>query len=166
MNTNTNTTGIRTIRPLPFAEARSKEIESLGLFSSDKNQKEDYTAALPRHLRRRAAAHRRFKRGYAPRRDKDKTIENRRVKRRRAQLRDVATQQRFKRLETHEWHTKRMHMVDMWWGYRVGEHRSDIGLRSAARAAMSSNRLCALHDASIEVSWSYEVARDRLWRPC
>eukprot|EP00938_MAST-03A_sp_MAST-3A-sp1_P001933 g1933.t1 len=143
---NTNTTGIRTIRPLPFAEARSKEIESLGLFS---DKKEDYTAALPRHLRRRAAAHRRFKRGYAPRRENG-TTENRRSKRRRAQLREVATQQRFKRLETHEWHTKRMHMVDMWWGYRVGEHRSDIGLRSAARAATSSNRLCALHDASYQ----------------
>lgn len=132
--------GIRSIRPIKFAEARRSEILSLDLLQ------ESCADALPRHLRRRAAAHRRFKRGYAPKRDDDVT-DNRRSKRRRSKLRELASQQRFKRLETHEWHTKRMHMKDMWWGYRVGEHRSDIGLRSAARAS-SSNRACALHDAS------------------
>ena len=148
MKSSKNGVGIRVIRPLNFAEARCKEIASLGLLEESSTSK-DYANALPRHLRRRAAAHRRFKRGYAPRREKEEDRpENRRSKRRRAQLREVANQQKFKRLETHEWHTKRMHMVDMWWGYRVGEHRSDIGLRSAARAATSSTGLCALHDAS------------------
>ena len=35
-------------------------------------------------------------------------------------------------LETHIWHTKRMHMVDKW-SYRLAEHCNDKGVRATYR---------------------------------
>ncbi len=43
-------------------------------------------------------------------------------------------QRKHKWLETHIWHAKRFHMVDLW-GYRVPDLPNDKGFRACYRAA-------------------------------
>lgn len=53
-------------------------------------------------------------------------------------------QKKHRWLETHIWHAKRMHMVDVW-GYRLAEFPNDKSTRYSFKAAQ---HLATLYDAS------------------
>mmetsp|Transcript_4298 Transcript_4298/g.6426 ORF Transcript_4298/g.6426 Transcript_4298/m.6426 type:complete len:571 (+) Transcript_4298:19-1731(+) len=104
---------------------------------------------VPRHLRRRTTAHARRKK-MPPRKKNHTNTKN--FDKMRTHHRDetkmvveqTATSSQARKLSTHRWHSKRMEMVDLW-GYKVGLHRKDRGIRAAYR---SQRDICTLHDMS------------------
>ncbi|KAI9456168.1 POP1-domain-containing protein [Russula earlei] len=140
-----------------FVESRSFEITAMQ--EAMKNLASTHRAwqELPRHLRRRAASHR-VRRVPLRLRNKSRTEMDtlrrkilgrplpKRGKARRELRSDIfARRQRDKKwLETHLWHSKRMHMENMW-GYRLSVNPTEKSFRPSHRASVHGS---ILHDAS------------------
>nr|XP_018667943.1 ribonucleases P/MRP protein subunit POP1 isoform X2 [Ciona intestinalis] len=151
----------RVISVLQHANAAANEIQSM--MSAIKQHSGNKTALqiLPRHMRRRSAAHN-VKR--LPRRLRElaqqqgaQNGENTKVCRKKRR-RNINLQNEYSKragksgwLETHMWHAKRFHMTDTndplysAWGHRVAIHPNDKSFRACYRATANH---CLLQDIS------------------
>lgn len=139
-----------------FAQARSFEIGAMQ--SAIKNATEAAShrvwQTLPRHLRRRAASHD-VRRVPVRLREKAKLeidpVKRRKfmklLKRKRRLARGSGRTQKFRNrqknktwLETHLWHAKRMHMLDIW-GYRLAVRPTEKSFRPSHRAAVHGSTI-------------------------
>ncbi|KAI0755130.1 POP1-domain-containing protein [Daedaleopsis nitida] len=142
-----------------FAEARAFEVNAMheAMQNARSNSTQRAWQQLPRHLRRRAASHdvRRV-----PLRLRDKARAEMDPARRKALGRNNPKHGKYKKvrrtidflrrqrdktwLETHIWHSKRMHMENMW-GYRLAKTPTEKSFRPSHRASVHGS---ILHDAS------------------
>ncbi|KAH9924259.1 POP1-domain-containing protein [Epithele typhae] len=164
-----------------FAEARAFEINAM--HEAMQNARSSSTTRawqqLPRHLRRRAASHD-VRRVPLKLRDKAqaemdpvkrKSLGRRNPKQGKARkvkrTTDLLRRQKDKAwLETHIWHSKRMHMEEMW-GYRLAVTPTEKSFRPSHRASIHGS---ILHDASyyavIELRGPEGILRSTLHRCC
>ncbi|KAF7291584.1 hypothetical protein HMN09_01249500 [Mycena chlorophos] len=144
-----------------FAEARAYEINSMhtAMKSASASATHRIWQTLPRHLRRRAASHD-VRRMPLRLRDKARQEMTNTLKKKKPLARLRSKQGKAKRLgrtesllkrqkektwlETHIWHSKRMHMEDMW-GHRLAVTPTEKAFRPSLRAAVHGS---ILHDAS------------------
>ena len=162
------------LQVLEFAAARAPEVAAIEAALGASGLDLSAAAQLPRHLRRRTTSHnsrktpvRRRQRlaaaatdaeGGAPPAKRQRVPANRGQRRQLKALRaererpasdaaatpTAAADTKPFWLETHVWHTKRMHMAQRW-GYLLPSNRNDLGVRAAHRAAATAT---ALHDRS------------------
>ncbi|GAA6062283.1 hypothetical protein JCM10212_000943 [Sporobolomyces blumeae] len=145
-----------------FAQARSFEISAMQ--RAMKSAKEAGTQrafqSLPRELRRRAASHnirrlplrlRQRARAEVPKDAAKPKKVSRKMLGRHRRVRPGLKAEMFRKrqrdklwLDTHVWHAKRMHMVEIW-GYRLAEKPTEKAYRSSYRAAYHG---AMVHDAS------------------
>eukprot|EP01132_Coremiostelium_polycephalum_P002765 gene2765-3439_t len=149
--------------PTNFADARRNEINEFINAVTVKKSNARAFQSLPRYLRRRTMSHNVYRLPIHLRRraqremeksasnqgkdtvSKKKTIVRKAKRRPYYLLRDYARRQKkFKWLETHIWHAKRMHMTDLW-GFKIAKSTTGKGVRSTFRA---SSHLCTLYDSS------------------
>ena len=142
-----------------FAEARAQELESMASAVRGLTGTRRAFQTLPRHMRRRAMSHNSKRLPVRLRLAAEKEYEkqelnrtstgdrkSRRHRRRPSNLRsEFARRQRnVSWLETHLWHSKRMHM-GLHWGYRLAESPCEKGVRASYRS-MSNG--CLMSDIS------------------
>ena len=148
----------RSISVVEFAAARAVELQAMKRAVESSSSTKRPFQTLPRHMRRRAAS-------YNPKRlpkrlraivgDDSQSLpegkkggregkrKSRRFRRKAKCLRKeyVRRQNQKRWLETHIWHAKRMHMVDLF-GFRLAEKNAGKGVRAAYRAVQHG---CLLH---------------------
>jgi len=147
-----------TIPVLQFAQARIAEIAELQRVVNSNTGLRRAFQTLPKHLRRRAMSHNIHRiparlRAQALREvlksTKKALDEQPQVRRGRRMSRNLLAEWALRAtlkgwLETHLWHAKRFHMIELW-GKRIGLAPTDKGQRAALRQAM---HVTAIHDAS------------------
>ncbi|KAJ1309693.1 hypothetical protein OPQ81_006458 [Rhizoctonia solani] len=150
-----------------FAQARAFEIGAMQSAMKTATDAASHRVwqTLPRHLRRRAASHD-VRRVPVRLREKAKLEidpvkrkkflkllkQKRRLAGRSGRAESFAKRQQNKTwLETHLWHAKRMHMVDIW-GYRLAQRPTAKSYRSSHRAAVHGSTLSDVsYMATLEV---------------
>ena len=151
----------RSLSVTDFAAARVSEIQNLTSVLSEASQGNRRAfQTLPKHMRRRTMSHnpRRMPvrlREIARRElEKDPNLKakvekqenrNRKIRRKVKNSMQVYARRAKKNkwLETHIWHAKRMHMINIW-DHRIANFPNDKGIRATHRAA----EICSLYDAS------------------
>ncbi|GAA5822516.1 hypothetical protein JCM5353_005466 [Sporobolomyces roseus] len=151
-----------TIEVEKFAQARAFEITAMQ--RAMKSAKEAGTQrafqSLPRHLRRRAASHnirrlplrlRERAKAEVPKDAAKPKKVSRKMRGRHQKVRPGMKAELFKKrqrtklwLDTHVWHAKRMHMIEIW-GHKLAEKPTEKAYRSSYRAAFHG---AMVHDAS------------------
>ncbi|KAH8917099.1 POP1-domain-containing protein [Atractiella rhizophila] len=145
-----------------FLSSRSHELASLSraIHSSKEASNKQAFQTLPRHLKRRAASwnvrrvpERLRQRAKRELDHKKMGTKKKKGKKGEDMARWARRQSEKKWLNTHLWHAKRMHMVDVW-GFRLAHRPTEKTHRATYRASLHG---CTVHDASyhsiIEVEW-------------
>ncbi|KAI8810251.1 ribonucleases P/MRP protein subunit POP1-domain-containing protein [Cladochytrium replicatum] len=148
----------RALDVVEYCEARAFEINAIEKAlqnATEHTGNKRVWQMLPRHMRRRAASYnvkrlpKRVQQRAAEQNANDpgnpqkKSSKNK--TRRSNKAEDFEKRQKNKKwLETHVWHAKRMHMMDMW-GYSIPEHPNDKSTRAAYR---SMKNQCTIADIS------------------
>ncbi|PRP75501.1 hypothetical protein PROFUN_10679 [Planoprotostelium fungivorum] len=157
MSENRTIASTRAIQVSKFIKHRSYEFSKLANELKPNGGVKRSFQTLPKHLRRRTmswnihrlprrmrfSAHNEMKDTAPPK----KLTRKYRVQKRRAQyaLQDyVRRQNKFKWLETHIWHAKRMKMINIW-GHKIAERPLDKHQKAMYRATQHG---CVIHDMS------------------